>query len=129
MPEAKMGRMREEMYTLRRTIIDLMPEKFRTVIDPPYDLHRDGSYQWQRETAERVVELTVADANGKAPCPLCNDVPQVTGIGFSLPIGLERHLLGGHNSQMCPVMHAANGLRRVRHRELYPDDYGPYGCD
>ncbi|GAB3357629.1 hypothetical protein [Lysobacter tyrosinilyticus] len=129
LPEAKMERMRTEMYILRRTIIDLIPEKFRAIVDPPYDLPREGSHQWQRGTAELVIDLTTPGSNGRAPCPLCGKAPQVAGIGFSYPLGLERHLLGTHNSQTCPVMHAANGLRRVRHRELYPDDYGPYGCD
>jgi len=128
-PEARMDRMRKEMFFLRRTIIDLVPEEFRKVIDPPYDLSQKDSFQWTLRTAQRVIELTAPDAHGNAACPLCGDVPRYTGVGYSYPAGLKRHLLGTHQSQLCPVMYAADGLRRVHHREAYPGDYGPYGCD
>jgi hypothetical protein len=127
--EARMDRMREEMYLLRRTIVSLAPEPFRQVIDPPYNLTREESQQWLSVTVEKVIELTEPDSWGKAACPLCAAVPQIIGIGFSYPIGLERHLLGSHRSVQCSVIHAANGLRRVRHREQFPGDYGPYGPD
>ena len=128
-PEARMDRMREEMYLLRRTVIALVPERYREVIDPPYGLTREESQQWLRVTVEKVIELTEPDSWGKAACPFCAEVPQVRGIGFSYPIGLERHLLGSHRSVQCGVMHAANGLRRVTHRKEFPGDYGPYGPD
>ena len=128
-PEARMDRMREEMYLLRRTVLSLVSERYRGVIDPPYDMTREDSEQWLRVTVQKVIELTQPNASGKAACPLCGDVPQFVGIGFSYPIGLERHLFGSHRSVQCGVLHAANGLRRVRHRKQFPGDYGPYGPD
>lgn len=127
--ESRMRRMREEMYTLRETIISLVPVPFKAIIEPRYDLTREESRNWLNSTANKIIEITEPDQYGKAICPLCGSVPQFVGVGYSYPIGLERHLTGSHNVQKCPVMHAADGLRRVRHREQYPDDYGPYGCD
>lgn len=121
--------MREEMRLLRRAVISLVSERYREVIDPPYDLTREESQRWLHDTVQRVLELTEPDSMGKAACPLCGAVPQFIGVGYSYPLGLERHLLGSHNSSQCSVLHAANGLRRVRHREKFPGDYGPYGCD
>lgn len=128
-PEVRMGRMREEMWRLRITIIHLLPERYRDAVNPPYDLSREESQNWRRTVVERVLNLTEPDAMGKAACPLCGAVPQFEGIGYSYPIGLERHLLGSHSSAQCDVIYASIGLQRVRHREKWPGDYGPYGCD
>ena len=35
LPEARMDRMREEVYLLRRTVLSLVPEPFREIIVPP----------------------------------------------------------------------------------------------
>lgn len=129
LPEARMDRMREEMWRLRRTIISLLPEKYREAVDPPHDISREESNRWRDIAAQRVIELTMPDEMGKAACPLCGSVPQFVGVGYSYPIGLERHLIGSHRSAICDVIHAAVGLQRVRHREAWPNDYGPYGCD
>jgi len=125
-----MGRMREEMYTLRQTILSQIPEPYNSVIQPPYDFTREESRMWLNATAIAVVELTEANADGTAACPLCGEVSNYVGsTGFTYPEGLIRHLTGSHNARRCSVLYAADGLRRVRHRELYPNDYGPYGCD
>lgn len=129
LPEARMARMREEMWRLRRTVISLVPERFRDAVDPPYDLTQEQSRSWRYTVAQRVLELTVPDSMGKAACPLCGAVPQFVGIGYSYPLGLERHLKGSHGSGLCDVIHASVGLQRVRHREKWPGDYGPYGPD
>lgn len=128
-PEARMDRMREEIYLLRRTILSLIPEPFQGLIEPPYEFTREEGRRWGFEVVSRIIEHTKPDAHGRAACPLCGQVTQTYGVGFSIPTGLERHLLGTHRSIQCDVMHAAIGLLRVRHRKLYPDDYGPYGCD
>jgi hypothetical protein len=125
-----MSRMREEMYRLRQTVVSLVPEPYRNVIQPPYDFTQEQSRIWLNIAAIEVVKLTETNADGKAPCPLCGEVSNYVGsTGFTYPDGLIRHLTGSHNARHCPVMYAADGLRRVRHRELYPNDYGPYGCD
>ncbi len=124
LPEARMERMREEMYLLRRAVIALVPEPYRKIVDPPFRFTREEGHRWDNEITRKVIDLVEPDAMGRSTCPLCGETtkPKVPG-------GLERHLLGSHSSRRCDVMHAAKGLLRVRHRELYPGDYGPYGCD
>jgi hypothetical protein len=117
------------MWRLRKAVVSLVPEAYRAAVAPPYDLTREQSLAWGHEAAQRVLELTAPDSTGRAVCPLCGAVPQFEGIGYSFPGGLERHLVGSHRSRQCDVMHASVGLLRVRHREKWPDDYGPYGCD
>jgi hypothetical protein len=129
LPDARMERMRAEMYRLRRTVLSLVPQPFRAVIDPPYEFTREEGRSWDQDVVDKVLQLLKPDSQERAACPLCGDIARTYGAGFSVPNGLERHLLGSHNSRQCNVMHAAQGLLRVRHRELYPGDYGPYGCD
>lgn len=129
LPEARMERMREEMYLLRRAVLSLVPEPFRTLVDPPVNFTREEGRQWEYEVVEKIIRLVEPDVQGRAACPLCGALTQTYGSGFTVPGGLERHLLGSHQSRRCDVMHAAKGLLRVRHRESYPEDYGPYGCD
>lgn len=129
LPEARMDRMREEMWRLRMAVISLIPDQYRDAVYPPHDLTREESNDWRRTAVQRVLKLTEPDAMGKAACPLCGAVPQFVGVGYSYPLGLERHLLGSHGSALCDVIHASVGLQRVRHRDKWPGDYGPYGCD
>ena len=128
-PESRMRRMREEMFRLRRAVLSLVPDKYRALVEPPYDFTRETSLGWERRAVERILEIVPVDNQGRAPCPLCGMTTQFYGVGFVVPGGLERHLLGSHKSHQCDVMHAASGLLRVMHRKAYPDDYGPYGCD
>jgi hypothetical protein len=128
--ESRMRRMRDEMYRLRMTVISLIREPYRSIIEPPYDFTQDQSHDWLATTSNRVIELTEPGSHGRAACPLCGAVPQFVGsVGYTYPDGLDRHLTGSHNAQQCPVMYAADGLRRIRHRKQFPNDYGPYGCD
>lgn len=129
LPEARMERMREELYLMRRTVISLVPLPYRKIVSPPYHFTREGGHSWECATAEKVIGLVKPDTMGRSACPLCGETKQPYGDGFKVPGGLERHLLGSHGSQQCGVMRAATGLLRVHHRELYPDDFGPYGCD
>ncbi|AZR39526.1 hypothetical protein MTMN5_00043 [Marinobacter salarius] len=129
LPEVRMDRMREEMYRLRRAVLSLVPERYRDLIDPPYNFTQEEGRHWDYEVVSRIIELVKPDAEGRSACPLCGDTTQSFGVGFSVPTGLERHLLGSHRSRECDVMYAAKGLLRGRHRKLYPEDFGPYGCD
>ncbi len=45
-PEARMDRMREEIYLLRRTILSLIPEPFQGLIEPPYEFTREEGRRW-----------------------------------------------------------------------------------
>lgn len=122
--------MQDEMYRLRRTIVSLVAEPYQIIIDPPYDFTREQSRGWLNVVAHEIIGLTKPDANGKTTCPLCGDVANYAGsMGYAHPEGLHRHLTGSHNSGQCPVTYAADGLRRVQHREKFPNEYGPYCCD
>lgn len=124
-----MNRMREEMWRLRMAVLSLVPEKFRTIVNPPYKFSSTEGFQWEHTVTGTILQMLETDAGGRSACPLCGETTQTEGVGFSIPTGLERHLLGSHKSHQCVVMYAAKGLLRVRHRELYPEEFGPYGCD
>jgi hypothetical protein len=123
LPEARIDRMREEIDLLRRTVLSLVSEQFRVVLYPPHNFTQEEGRRWYDEVVSKIIELVEPDEWRRAACPLCG------GGDFTVPNGLERHLLGSHNVSRCEVMHAARGLQRVRFKELYPGVYGPYGCD
>lgn len=91
--------MREEIYLLRRTVLSLVPEPFRAVIDPPYEFTREKGRSWEQDVVNKVLQLVKPDTQERAACPLCGDTTRTHGAGFSVPNGLERHLLGSHNSR------------------------------
>lgn len=66
LPEARMDKMREDMWRLRRAVISLIPEAYRDAVNPPHDLPRDESMRWREVAAQRVIKLTVPDEMGKA---------------------------------------------------------------
>lgn len=66
-------------------------------------------------------EMGGAPGEWRAWCPLCGDgAASLRDLdGFSLPVGLERHLLGTHGSRMCCVFRvlqfrAVQSMRRAQ---------------
>lgn len=52
-------------------------------------------------------------------CPLCNGGSDDFYVrGFSIPIGLERHLLGRNNSHQCAVMSILLKMAQDRRQDL-----------
>jgi hypothetical protein len=52
----------------------------------------------------------------RLPCPLCGGVA-TDGDGFTLPLGLDRHLRGASRAQRCVVIDALNHeTKKIRQR-------------
>lgn len=109
----------------RSTIIELMPEPQRAILDS----YRSSSTEteerlWRDSTIKKVVELAercppeeMGDYVSIAPralCPLCREGSlNPFGVkGFAFPEGLLRHLKGSHNSQRCRVFSEVLALAR-----------------
>lgn len=57
--------------------------------------------------------------SARAYCPLCNGGGNDYYVrGFSIPIGLERHLLGHNNSYQCGVMSILLKMAKDRRRDI-----------
>ena len=104
-------RLREDLSMARRTVLQLVPDQFRSILDSYFDcLSHEQYVKWRRGTADRIVELAMARPSeemgslaGESPranCPLCgDDSNNPFGIkGFAVPDGLLRHLEGSHNA-------------------------------
>lgn len=70
-------------------------------------------HKWQTAFIEKVIEEAAKTATEnlwgevRSLCPLCNGGPNTNGTtGFTLPVGLERHLTQNGNANLCPVMHS-----------------------
>lgn len=105
-----------------RTIIDLIPEKFRDVLGSYYmcEYPEDAKY-WESIACSKIIDLVTPVPeeeqpfgfylNARAPCPLCGaEASSPFYRGFSLPEGLNRHLEGYGRMSKCPVMDAAQHL-------------------
>lgn len=108
--EKKLKVVEFKLYYTRRLVVSLLPEDLKSILTN-YDLGKDW-YFWERNVIERVVSLATVSKDGmgyfsdRGYCPLCkwgNDHQE----GFTLPIGLTRHLAGTHNATVCGVMEAA----------------------
>jgi hypothetical protein len=122
-------RLREDLYRARRTVVELVPDQFRSILDSYVHCSSHEEYvEWRRGTADRIIELALARPSeemrslpGESPraiCPLCgNDSNNPFGIkGFAIPDGLLRHLEGSHNAIQCRVFEIACALARERLR-------------
>ncbi len=130
--------MSEQYETLERWRLDKMFQEYRDVVTA---LRRTAGDQWQdgllnigcaetnkevsikeNELIEAVLDSPFPEkvisffGDERAPCPICGETPQQDGRGFSLPIGLERHLRG-HGTRGCVVLRAVVRLARMQVNE------------
>lgn len=116
---ARIERLEDELYMARREIIYLAPDEFHNLLHSYSSCEtRAETYRWTDGVAEQIIERAVpldgyqTDIFGeRAFCPLCRGGTQSRyEKGFSLPVGLHRHLVGYGQSVMCSVMGAARKL-------------------
>lgn len=119
-PEDEIRRLKSELHSARRTIVDLMPDEISRLFGDYFDCEtRNDLDRWQGEVIEAIIETAsplkpVHDSYYFAPrayCPLCGDGSQGPyDEGFALPEGLRRHLAGWGNCRQCSVTEAAFAL-------------------
>lgn len=129
--EARDERIRQlesELYVAYSEIVGLAPPEFSEVLSSYRKCASTGeSFRWQHEVAEYVVErvpttsVRAAWDSNRANCPLCSRGSQGPyQEGFTVPLGLTRHLTGFGNTHQCVIMKAAANLAR----EYIEDKYG-----
>jgi hypothetical protein len=120
--DGEIRRLKDDLYQARRTIVCLMPEPVQEILDSYYRCtSRIELHQWESNVIDQLVELakpvprhTTYDTE-RAYCPLCGGSAQSiyqSQQGFSLPVGLQRHLEGWGNTHQCDVTVAAFKLAR-----------------
>lgn len=129
--DKEIRRLQDALYRARMDIINLMPEVKRRLLEGWIfcGSARDAD-NWERWAVGGLIELAESRPGremGDVPwarrayCPLCGDGAQTSGYqqGFSVPVGLERHLRGSHRSMRCSVFRAAAELcwEQVRERQ------------
>ena len=132
--EPEIQRLQMDLDRARRAIIHLMPESLQEILFSYRQCTSRGEvYQWREKVSDQIVECAKpfprrsAYDNERANCPLCGGSPQnfyEFQQGFTLPIGLHRHLVGWGNTHQCDVTLAAFELasdwaeRKFRETEL-----------
>lgn len=113
--------LRAELYEARYNILALLPEEIRQLIKGYRQCHsHDDILTWQRAVIEQLLAVAASSplptTPGSAPrarCPLCHQSPQSPPeSGYSLPIGLQRHLEGQGKFSQCVVMATAVKLAK-----------------
>jgi hypothetical protein len=115
-------RLQSKLEEAFQTIIYLMPDKFREVLESYYrcESPADAEY-WEAIARSKVIDLATPTPEEeqpfgfylteRAPCPLCGaEASSPFYRGFSLPEGLNRHLEGYGRMSKCRVMIAARHL-------------------
>ncbi|WP_262299686.1 hypothetical protein [Microvirga sesbaniae] len=104
-------RLEREIYDARSTVIRLMPADVQKVIDEFYACKtRTELGAWRRRLMRYIISraeiLPKHRYSGeRAYCPLCREGPSSSyEEGFSIPLGLERHLDRATTGHGCSVM-------------------------
>ena len=109
--------LKDELFFARLTIISLMPERQRRILESYSGcVTRDDTYRWENRIAEELLAMVAVIptfSGDRAYCPLCGEGSS-SGYdeGYSLPVGLTRHLTGWGRSRRCAVIAAAAALAR-----------------
>lgn len=117
----------------RRTIIDLMPDHIRTVLEAASWCETiDEARDWERWAVARFVDCVEPlpgyerdefPRHRRALCPLCRgEASTAYSRGYAVPEGLTRHLRGSHGNRKCDVVDAA--FQQARTRALNIRDRG-----
>jgi hypothetical protein len=113
-PEKRITELEEELYWVRRNIVELMPKDISEALSSYRSCSTvEGFAKWQRETANFIISKAEVDPkqSGLEPrgwCPLCQGgVRYAQASGFKIPGGLEKHLNGEGNAYRCVVTDAA----------------------
>jgi hypothetical protein len=115
--EQKIKRLEDELERARWDIIDLMPEKRRKILMSFFHCEsRDDTYRWEGKITEELIgeaEVIGSPFGDRAYCPLCGDGSS-SGYerGYSIPVGLTRHLTGWGRTRECAVVRAASAIAR-----------------
>jgi hypothetical protein len=112
--------LKREVSNARRDLLSLAREEMQFLLRS----YREGMSQqefesWRRRTAEAIAARTEKDddishVGARAMCPLCAEgwVSWPNAVGFALPGGLLRHLLGAGNTTPCVVTKQAFAAAR-----------------
>ncbi len=113
------AKLKLELWSARRTIIDLMPETARRILTSYYDcITVDDTYMWVTHIAADLSDIAIPlprrsamQLGDRAMCPLCGGQSQSQyEEGFAYPEGLMRHFQGKGSARKCDVVEAAHGL-------------------
>lgn len=125
--QEELKRLKEELHEARLALIEIMGDEaqevlssYRTAMEPVSEGYEGTpgarATLWLRGIVGEVLRLAEVKptyTTDRAICPLCRGSAQGPyANGFSFPVGLERHLLGGYNAHQCRVMQAARELAR-----------------
>lgn len=129
--DPELVRLKRDLENARHAILGLMSEPARDILSRYYQCaSRAEVREWESKVVDQLVNLATplpprSQYEGeRAYCPLCGGSAQDiynSQRGFSLPVGVERHLSGWGNTHQCDVTVAAFGLARDWARDKFQE--------
>jgi hypothetical protein len=119
--EAEIRKLESDLYMARHAIIAMVvSDDLRSTLQAELHVNTFEEFgEWEEWTIGRCLDAATVSAaepwssRERAFCPLCRDGTQYSE-GFTLPVGLERHLAGTHRQIRCSPFAAAYELCRTR---------------
>ena len=112
--DKRLRELEKELQDVRRALVRLMPTEIADFLLSYHSCESESHYgSWQTAVVERICNLATPEPSQsliqeRAYCPLCRQGSSWGySIGFTLPEGLRRHLVGFGRTSMCPVTKAA----------------------
>jgi hypothetical protein len=122
--EAEIRRLKDELYMTQYALMERAPDAVtHEALTAQHFVSTFKDFAaWEQWACARFLRkagesaVTVPELKQRrAYCPLCGGGSSAPyAEGFSLPVGLERHLLGTHGSRVCAVFGAAKYQARER---------------
>ena len=118
-------RLKDDLFWIRYDLLHIMPKEIFDILGEGCTSNsKIKMIEWQKRAVEKVLAFAEklppvqsSPTSDRVYCPLCGQGSTSPGDkGFSLPIGLKRHLEGFGNSRQCVVMKAA--VRISEHAEF-----------
>lgn len=125
--EARLEAVEEDLISARHTIIQLVPGQYSSILNSYRDCNSTRDvHTWKHDIVARIVAHASSEIDGhsyyerRTNCPLCRSAGNGPyQNGFTVPVGLERHLTGFGNTHHCPVTEAAFALGRNYAKECF----------
>lgn len=119
----ELKQLREQLHLAQQVIFDLLPYDVRLLVQEvgkcqTSDETRSWYARLHRSLQEEAAYGSTQDGwNRRSSCPLCHNTTS-SGVGFTLPDGLNRHFEGTWGARLCPLMRFIKSL--MKHQVHWP---------
>jgi hypothetical protein len=122
----RISRMEQELLDAWNAVFVLAPVEFRELLRSYSECEtREDSRVWQDKVVEAILETAARplfdSGLDRMKCPLCQCGTRADE-GFSIPVGIQRHLTGWAQQMQCDVMKAVHHAAKDYWHDAFRED-------